>query len=317
MANISKLREMFEKMLLIRSFEEKALSLFKTGTMHGTMHPYIGEEATATGVCCALEPRDIISSTHRGHGHVIAKGIDLNRMMAEFMGKQDGYCRGRGGSMHIADIKSGNLGANGVVGGGIPLAVGAGLTMRMKRQDRVVACFFGDGATNEGSFHESLNLASIWKLPVLFICEDNKYGMSTHRSRSMAVDDIAVRAMSYGMKAQTVDGNDVIAVYEAVKKARQYVRSNGPVLLVCDTYRYHGHSKSDKNKYRTADEIESWKKKDPISRMRADLVSQGLFAAAELDAMETAARQRIEDAVAFANNSPYPSVDTVTDGVYA
>jgi pyruvate dehydrogenase E1 component alpha subunit len=308
---------MFEKMLLIRSFEEKALSLFKTGTMHGTMHPYIGEEATATGVCCALEPRDIISSTHRGHGHVIAKGIDLNRMMAEFMGKQDGYCRGRGGSMHIADIGSGNLGANGVVGGGIPLAVGAGLTTQMKRLDRIVACFFGDGATNEGTFHESLNMASVWKLPVLFVCEDNKYGMSTHRSRSMAIGDITVRAMGYGMEAAAVDGNDVIAVYEAAKKARQYVRSNGPMLLVCDTYRYHGHSKSDANKYRTADEIGAWKKKDPIVRMRAYLAENGLFSAAELDMIEAGAKQQIEDAVAFANSSPYPSVDTVEDGVYA
>lgn len=317
MANISKLREMYEKMLLIRSFEEKALSLFKTGTMHGTMHPYIGEEATAVGVCCALEPQDIISSTHRGHGHVIAKGIDLGRMMAEFMGKQDGYCRGRGGSMHIADIEGGNLGANGVVGGGIPLAVGAGLTTRMKRLDRIVVCFFGDGASNEGAFHESLNLASVWKLPVLFVCEDNKYGMSTHRSRSMAVSDIAVRAASYGMPGETVDGNDVIAVYEVAKKARMYVRSSGPMLLVCDTYRYYGHSKSDTNKYRTVDEIESWKKKDPINRMRAYLIDRGLFTAEELDALAETARQRIEDALAFANSSPYPSPDTVAEGVYA
>ncbi|NLT97989.1 MAG: thiamine pyrophosphate-dependent dehydrogenase E1 component subunit alpha [Christensenellaceae bacterium] len=317
MANISKLAEMYNKMLLIRSFEEKALSLFKSGTMHGTMHPYIGEEATAVGVCCALEPQDIISSTHRGHGHVIAKGIDINRMMAEFMGKQDGYCRGRGGSMHIADIEGGNLGANGVVGGGIPLAVGAGLTTLMKRMNRIVVCFFGDGASNEGAFHESLNLASLWKLPVLFVCEDNKYGMSTHRSRSMAISDISVRAASYGMPGETVDGNDAIAVYEAAKKARAYVRSSGPMLLVCDTYRYCGHSKSDTNKYRTAEEIEVWKKKDPIERMRAYLIDRGFFTAEELDAMAEAARQRIEDAVAFANNSPYPSPDTVAQGVYA
>jgi len=317
MANTSKLREMYEKMLLIRSFEEKALSLFKTGAMHGTMHPYIGEEATAVGVCCALEPQDIISSTHRGHGHVIAKGIDINRMMAEFMGKQDGYCRGRGGSMHIADIGGGNLGANGVVGGGIPLAVGAGLTARMKRMNRIVVCFFGDGASNEGTFHESLNLASVWKLPVLFVCEDNKYGMSTHRSRSMAISDIAVRAAGYGMPGKTVDGNDAIAVYEAAKKARTYVLSTGPLLLVCDTYRYFGHSKSDTNKYRTQAEIENWKKKDPIVRMRAYLIDRGLFTAEELDALAEAARQRIEDAEAFANSSPYPSPDTVAEGVYA
>jgi len=312
-----KLREMYDKMLLTRAFEEKAVALFSGGAAHGTMHPYVGEEATATGVCCALQPQDIISSTHRGHGHCISKGIDLNRMMAEFLGREAGYCKGRGGSMHIADISGGNLGANGVVGGGIPLAVGAGLAAQMKGLDRIVVCFFGDGASSEGSFHESLNLASVWKLPVLFVCEDNKYGMSTHRSRAMAIDDIALRAKSYGMKGKTIDGNDVIGVYRETKRARGYVRENGPMLLVCDTYRYLGHSKSDTNKYRTSEEIEQWKKKDPIRRMREYLLEKGLFLAEELNAAEERAARAVEDAAAFAQNCPYPSIDTIMDDVYA
>jgi pyruvate dehydrogenase E1 component alpha subunit len=319
MGSISKkkLEEMYEKMLLTRNFEEKVAYFFSMGMVHGTTHLYVGEEATATGVCCALEPRDVMASTHRGHGQCISKGIDLNRMMAEFLGKEAGYCKGKGGSMHIADIGGGNLGANGVVGGGIPLAVGAGLTTQMKGIDRIVVCFFGDGASNEGSFHESLNLASIWKLPVLFVCEDNKYGMSMSSKRSMAINDIATRAASYGMKGKTIDGNDVIGVYEETKKAREYVRKNGPMLLVCDTYRYLGHSKSDANKYRTKEEIESWKQKDPIKRMRAYLIEKNLFAAGELDAIEARAKQKIEDAVTFAQNSPYPSIDTILDDVYA
>lgn len=319
MGSISKkkLEEMLEKMLLTRNFEEKVAYLFSMGMVHGTTHLYVGEEATATGVCCALEPQDIISSTHRGHGQCISKGIDIDRMMAEFLGKEAGYCKGKGGSMHIADIGSGNLGANGVVGGGIPLAVGAGITTQMKGIDRIVVCFFGDGATNQGTFHEALNLASVWKLPVLFVCEDNKYGMSTHRSRSMGVSDIAVRAQSYGIKGRTIDGNDAIAVYEEARKARQYVRKNGPMLLVCDTYRYLGHSKSDANVYRTKEEIEAWKAKDPIKQLKAYLTDKKLFSAEELDAVEKRAKQKIEDAMTFAQNCPYPSIDTIMDDVYA
>ncbi len=319
MASISKkkLEEMFEKMLLTRHFEEKVAYFFSMGMVHGTTHLYVGEEASATGVCCALEPQDVIASTHRGHGQCISKGIDIRRMMAEFLGKEAGYCKGKGGSMHIADIGSGNLGANGVVGGGIPLAVGAGITTQMKGIDRIVVGFFGDGATNQGTFHEALNLASIWKLPVLFVCEDNKYGMSMHRNRAMAIDDIAIRAQSYGMKGKTIDGNDAVVVYEETKKAREYVRKNGPMLLVCDTYRYLGHSKSDANVYRTKEEIEEWKAKDPIKRLKAYMLDKKLFTGEEIELIEKRAKQTIEDAVEFATNSPYPSIDTILDDVYA
>lgn len=312
-----KLEEMYEKMLLTRYFEEKVAYFFSMGMVHGTTHLYVGEEATATGVCCALEPEDMIASTHRGHGHCISKGIDIGRMMAEFLGKEVGYCKGKGGSMHIADIEKGNLGANGVVGGGIPLAVGAGITTQMKKIDRIIVCFFGDGATNQGTFHESLNLASIWKLPVLFVCEDNKYGMSMSRYKSMNIDDIAERARSYGIPGKTIDGNDVIKVYEETKAAREYVKKNGPMLLVCDTYRFLGHSKSDANKYRTKEEIAQWKAKCPIKRMRAYLIDNKVFSETEVNAIEERAKQTIEEAVKFAENSPYPSIDTILDDVYA
>jgi len=317
--NISKqkLEEMYEKMLLTRYFEEKVAFFFSMSMVHGTTHLYVGEEATATGVCCALEPEDMIASTHRGHGHCISKGIDIGRMMAELLGKEAGYCKGKGGSMHIADIEKGNLGANGIVGGGIPLAVGAGITTQMKKIDRIIVCFFGDGATNQGTFHESLNLASIWKLPVLFVCEDNKYGMSMSRYKAMNIDDIAERARSYGIPGKTIDGNDVIKVYEETKAAREYVRKNGPMLLVCDTYRFLGHSKSDANKYRTKEEIAQWKTKCPIKRMRAYLIDNKVFSETEVKEIEERAKQTIEEAVKFAENSPYPSIDTILDDVYA
>lgn len=312
-----KLEEMYEKMLLTRYFEEKVAYFFSTGMVHGTTHLYVGEEATATGVCCALEPQDLIASTHRGHGQCISKGIDINRMMAELLGKENGYCKGKGGSMHIADLEGGNLGANGVVGGGIPLTVGAGLTTQMKKLDRIVVGFFGDGATNQGTFHESLNLASVWKLPVLFVCEDNKYGISMSRYKSINVKDIAVRAEAYGIYGKTIDGNDAVSVYEETKSAREYVKANGPMLLVCDTYRYLGHSKSDANVYRTKEEIAGWKAKDPIKRMREYLLENNVFSEVEVKVIEDRAKQIIEDAVAFAESSPYPSADTIMDDVYA
>ena len=319
MAKISKqkLEEMYEKMLLTRKFEEKVAYFFSMGMVHGTTHLYVGEEATATGVCCALETNDVIASTHRGHGQCISKGIDIKRMMAEFLGREAGYCKGKGGSMHIADLEGGNLGANGVVGGGIPLAVGAGITTQMKKIDRIVVCFFGDGAANQGTFHESLNLASIWKLPVLFVCEDNKYGMSMSRYKAMNIEDIAIRAKSYGIPGKTIDGNDVVTVYEETQKARKYVKENGPMLLVCDTYRFLGHSKSDANVYRTKDEIAQWKAKGPLKQMRKYLLENKVFAESELKAIEDRAVQTIEEAVLFAESSPYPSIDTIMDDVYA
>ena len=311
------LKEMLTKMMLTRKFEEKVAYFFSMGMVHGTTHLYVGEEASATGICCAMAPQDLMTSTHRGHGQCISKGMDLKKMMAELLGKESGYCKGKGGSMHIADLDSGNLGANGVVGGGQCLAVGAGMTTVMKKIDRIVVCFFGDGASNEGSFHEALNLASIWTLPVLFVCENNQYGMSMSKKRSMNIDDIATRASSYGMPGETIDGNDVLQVYEKMKQAREYVRNNGPMLLVCNTYRYLGHSKSDANVYRTKEEINEWKEKDPIKRFKEYLISNNFMTQKEVDGLEAKTTQEIEDAVTFAEGSAYPSLDTIMDDVYA
>ncbi|MDL2258132.1 thiamine pyrophosphate-dependent dehydrogenase E1 component subunit alpha [Eubacteriales bacterium OttesenSCG-928-K08] len=312
-----KYAEMLEKMLLTRRFEEKVSYFFAMGMIHGTTHLYVGEEAVATGVCTALKQEDLIVSTHRGHGHCISKGIDLNKMMAELLGKSTGYCKGKGGSMHIADLNVGNLGANGVVGGGLPLAVGAGLTTQMKKIDRIVVCFFGDGASNQGTFHESLNLAAVWKLPILFVLENNKYGMSNSIKNSTAIDNLTVRADSYGMKGTEVDGMDVLKVHAATIEARNYVLQNGPMLLVCDTYRYLGHSKSDANVYRTTEEIESWKARDAIAQLENYLVENKIFTQDEIDAFEKDTRQQIEDATAYAQKSDYPSINDIETDVYA
>ncbi len=312
-----KLKQIYEKMLLIRYFEEKVAHLFSVGVMHGTTHLYVGEEAVAAGVISAMEGADVMLSTHRGHGHCIAKGIDIGEMMAEMLGRQTGSCGGRGGSMHIADPAHGNLGSNGVVAGGVPLAVGAALAMKQKNTGQAAVCFFGDGATNQGSFHEALNLASIWKLPVLFVCEDNQYGLSTNRRRSMNVGDITLRAQSYGIEGKSIDGNDAAAVYRESVKALKYVRENGPMLLVCETYRIYGHSKSDKNVYRTSEEIAQWKENDPIKRMKNALLADGRISAEELESIDTRAMRDIEAALKFAKESPYPSVQAVCDGVYA
>ncbi len=309
--------EMYDTMLTIRAFEEKVAYFFSRGMIHGTTHLYVGEEATAVGVISNLSNEDLITSTHRGHGHTIAKGIDINRMMAELLGKEDGYCKGKGGSMHIADLTRGNLGANGIVGGGIPIAVGAGITTKMKKLDRAVVCFFGDGALNEGSFHESVNLASIWNLPVLFVCEDNQYGMSMSRRKSINLEDLAERAKAYGIPGASMDGNDVFAVYDAAHEGIDYVKKNGPMLLISETYRYMGHSKSDANRYRTKEEIAEWKKRDPIGRLRRHLLDNGLAEEAFLDEREAAATQVIEDAVAYAEKSPEPKIDDILDDVYA
>lgn len=311
------LLDMYKKMNLIRAFEEKVAYFFSRGMIHGTTHLYIGEEATAVGAIANLSNEDLITSTHRGHGHTIAKGIDINRMMAELLGKANGYCKGKGGSMHIADLTRGNLGANGIVGGGIPIAVGAGMTVKMRKEDRVVVCFFGDGALNEGSFHESVNLAAIWDLPVLFICEDNQYGMSMSRRRSIKLDDLAERARGYGIPGKTIDGQNVFEVYDEVSEALTYVRSNGPMLLVSETYRYLGHSKSDANRYRTKEEIEEWKKRDPIAILHAAIVERGLADEKVLDGVEKSARGEIEAAVEFADASPEPDLDDILNDVYA
>ncbi len=310
------LLNIYKKMLLTRIFEEKAAELFAKGKIHGTTHLYVGEEAVAAGVCAALKKSDYITSTHRGHGHCISKGMDIRSMMAELLGRETGCSKGRGGSMHMADIKNNNLGENGIVGGGCPIAAGAALAVKKKGEDAVVVCFFGDGASNEGSFHEAANLASVWKLPVLFVCESNRYGMSMSTDKSMNIKDIEVRARSYGFPGKTVDGNDAAAVYEEAKAAREYVRNSGPMLLVCETYRISGHSKSDKNVYRSKKEIADWQKKDPIKRMKQYLSGNG-FSSGEIEAMDAQAADEIEEAIGFAISSPYPSADTITDHVYA
>jgi pyruvate dehydrogenase E1 component alpha subunit len=312
-----KLSEMYQKMATTRAFEETAAKLFTLGKVHGTAHFCIGEEATGSGVCAALEPQDQIYATHRGHGQSISKGMDVNRMMAEFMGKSTGVCKGKGGCMHIADISAGNLGANGIVGGGIPIAVGAALSTAMQKIDRIVVCFFGDGASNQGTFHESLNLASVWKLPILFACVNNCYGMSMRVNNSMNISDISTRASSYGIPGVSVDGNDVVAVYEATRKAREHVRTQGPVLMVLNTYRILGHSKSDAGAYRTKDEVEEWKRKDPIKRMKTWLLDKHLSTEAKLAAMDAKAEKTIEEALAYAEASPEPSLDAIEEDLYA
>jgi pyruvate dehydrogenase E1 component alpha subunit len=312
-----KLAGMYEKMLLTRTFEETAAKLFTQGKVHGTAHFCIGEEATGIGVCAALEPQDQIYATHRGHGQSIGKGMDVKRMMAEFLGKATGVCRGKGGCMHIAELAVGNLGANGIVAGGIPIAVGSALSARMQGIDRVVVDFFGDGAANEGSFHEALNLAAIWKLPILFVCVNNQYGMSMHVSKHMAIPDIALRASSYGMPGRSVDGNDIFQVYEAAREARQHVRSQGPLLLVTNTYRIMGHSKSDANVYRTKEEVQEWRKRCPIKRMRERLLAEDLFQAAELEEIEAGAERVVREALDFAESSPEPALDSAVEDVYA
>ncbi|MDH5441859.1 MAG: thiamine pyrophosphate-dependent dehydrogenase E1 component subunit alpha, partial [Candidatus Bathyarchaeota archaeon] len=248
-------------MLEIRRFEEKVWDLFGRNLIPGTLHLYIGEEATAVGVCVNLRVDDYITSTHRGHGHCIAKEARLEPMMAELLGKKTGYCKGKGGSMHVADASVGILGATAVVGSGIPIAVGAGLSCKMRKTDQVVACFFGDGASNNGTFHESLNMAAIWKLPIVFVCENNLYAMGTRISNVTAIDNIAQRAIAYGMPGVTVDGNDAVAVFQAARGAVERARKGeGPTLLECQTYRHKGHSRFDPATYRPQEEVEEWMK---------------------------------------------------------
>jgi TPP-dependent pyruvate/acetoin dehydrogenase alpha subunit len=312
-----KLKEIYIKMTQTRSFEETAARLFTEGKVHGTAHFCIGEEATGIGVCCALDKEDYIAATHRGHNQSIGKGMSLDRMMAEFLGKETGYCKGKGGCMHIADFSVGSLGANGIVGGGIPIAVGAALSQKMRKDPHMTVGFFGDGASNEGSFHESVNLAAVWKLPVLFVCVNNLYAMSTPIDKQMNIRDLSQRALAYGIRGVAMDGNDAIGIYLAALEAKEYVKANGPMLLVLNTYRHMGHSKSDANVYRTKEEIEQWKKRDPIPRMRAQLLAERIFTAAELDAIEAQSKKDVEEAVRFAEASPNPKVENVLDDVYA
>jgi TPP-dependent pyruvate/acetoin dehydrogenase alpha subunit len=292
------LKEMLLKMHLTRVFEDAAFQQYALGKVHGTMHLCAGQEAVAVGAIAALRPDDMITSTHRGHGHAIAKGQDINTMMAELLAKETGVCRGRGGSMHMADLNVGSLGANGVVSGGLPLSVGAGLSIHLRHSDQVCICFFGDGASNEGAFHESINMAAVWKLPVIFLCENNQYGMSMSLSRANSSANIADRAVGYGIPGETVDGMDPLAVHAAVKRAVAHARSgNGPTLINALTYRYYGHSKSDKQLYRTKQEVAAWRDRDPIPTFANRLIAAGILSAAEAAAIEAQAQQIVEDSI--------------------
>ncbi|NTU74862.1 MAG: thiamine pyrophosphate-dependent dehydrogenase E1 component subunit alpha [Anaerolineaceae bacterium] len=310
--------KMLEQMYQTRYFEENAESLYTRGLVHGTMHLSIGMEASPIGSIATLEEEDYIIHHHRGHGHTIAKGADLTLMMAEFLGKEAGYCRGRGGSMHIADVPGRNLGATGIVGGGIPTATGIALALKMQRSKQVLLSFFGDGASNEGEFHESLNMASIWKLPVVFICDNNQYGMSMAAEKSMNIKHVATRAASYGIPGITVDGNDVLAVYTAVKDAVDYARSGeGPSLVENLTYRWRGHSKSDRNLYRTTEEIAEWQKNDPIPRFANTLLENNILTKEEIEAIDHLAEEKILKAAETAITFPEPSPENMEAEVYA
>lgn len=310
--------EMLKRMMLIRAFEEKAEELFMKNLVHGTMHLSVGEEAVAVGSIFALNREDYITSTHRGHGHMIAKGGDIKKMFAEFLGKDTGYCHGRGGSMHIADFSLNNIGATGIVGAGIPIATGAAFAIKYMRRKEIVLCFFGDGAANEGTFYESLNMASIWNLPIIFMCENNMYAMSSPVSKFIPTPNISDRAKSFSIPGVTVDGMDVIAVYEVTKEAADRARNGGgPTLIEAKTYRYKGHSKSDKNVYRTKEEIEEWKKKDPIVNFIKKLKELGDLNDKTLESIKNDVEKTIEEGVNFALNSKEPSPDTLMWYVYA
>ncbi len=313
----SQLKDIYFMMNKIRKFEEKALHLFETNKLRGSVHLCIGEEAGPATVCALLNPDDYITSTHRGHGHCIAKGADVRMALAELMGKATGYCKGRGGSMHIADVDAGNLGANAIVGGGIPIAVGAALASQMQKNGRIAVSFFGDAATNEGVFHEALNFAAVWKMPVVFVCENNGYGISVPQWESTAVKDISVRAAAYDIPGVTVDGNDVLAIAQAFKAAEERARAGeGPTLIECKTYRWLGHWTGDPQPYRTREEVEEWKKKCPIKRLKEYLLENNMATEEELTALEDKAQALIDEAEEFALNSPEPDPAHVMDDVF-
>lgn len=311
-------REVLSTMWKIRKFEEGVDDLFGRGLMHGTMHLSIGQEAVATAACLALNRDDYITSTHRGHGHCIAKGADLEKMMAELLAKETGYCRGRGGSMHIADTTTGNLGANGIVAGGVPIAAGAALSAQMRGTSQVAVCFHGDGAMGEGAWHEGVILAAMWDLPVVFICENNKYGMSMNSEEAFRLEQLSDRAKGYGIPGYTVDGNDVQAVFEVVNEAVTRARAgNGPTFIEAKTYRWKGHSKSDKNLYRTREEIAEWRERDPILAFEKKALAAGSLTTQDIEQVRNEARDELRDAVQKANAAPDASADELLSAVYA
>jgi pyruvate dehydrogenase E1 component alpha subunit len=313
------LHTMYHTMVRIRLFEQRIMELFQQGRLPGFLHVSIGQEAVPTGVCAHLRPNDYISSTHRGHGDVIAKGARLDRMMAELYGKKTGYCKGKGGSMHIADLELGILGANGIVGAGIPIATGTALAFKMRRTDQVAVCFFGDGGANTGAFHEGLNLASVWHLPVVFVCQNNQYAESTPQRVHQKIKDIAVRAVAYDIPGETVDGMDVLEVYrvagEAIARARG---GGGPTLIECKTYRFYGHYVGDPGTaYRRPEEVEEWKQRDPIVAFRRRLLAEGMATEAELTAIDAAVQGELEAAIRFAEASPEPDPEDALQDIYA
>lgn len=313
-----KMIQMYTTMYRIRQFEAKLQEFFAASKIPGFVHLYLGEEAVAAGTCAALRDDDYITSTHRGHGHLIAKGGDLKLMMAEIFGKSTGYCKGKGGSMHIADINLGILGANGIVGGGGPIAAGAGMAIQYREEDRVVVCFFGDGASNQGTTQEALNLASAWQLPVVFVNENNGYGISCHISKSMAITDIADRAAAYDMPGVIVDGNDVVAVNEAISAAVERARKGeGPSLIECKTYRWRGHFEGDPCTYREDDEVDEWIKKDPLPRFSTKLLEGKILTKKELDKLQAKVDAELQQAIAFAEESPLPKPADMFDDIYA
>lgn len=308
----------YNKMHEIRDFEETAYKLFLENKLWGSVHMYTGEEAVASAVCAQLTDADYIASTHRGHGHCIAKGAELDRALAELMGRETGYCKGRSGSMHIADFTKGNLGANAIVGGGIPIATGAGLSIKMQNKPNVAVAFFGDGASNQGTFHESINMAAVWKLPVIYVCENNQFGMTVPVEQSTSVRDISVRAAGYGIVGETVDGNDAVAVYEAFARAKQRaLNGEGPTLLECKTYRWRGHWTGDPEPYRSREDVDWWKEnKDPIKLFGAYLTEKKLATAEELEKIAAEAAARMAKAEEFALSSPEPDPAHVLDDVF-
>ena len=311
------LLEIYRKMVSVRTFEETAADLFLKGQLPGFLHCYIGEEAVAAGVCAHLSPQDMITSTHRGHGHAVAKGARFDMMMAELFAKKTGYCHGKGGSMHIADLDLGILGANGIVGGGVPIAAGAGLALKMKGSDRVTVAFFGDGASNTGAFYEGVNLAAVWNLPVVFVCENNQYAESTPRTTHQKVNYVSDRAAAFNIPGVTMDGMDVFEVYQKTGEAIDRARTGGgPTLLEARTYRFLGHFVGDPQPYRTREEVEQWKQRDPILLFRQRVLPEGKIAAEELDAIDAAIKKEMEAAVQFGRESPEPEIESALQDIF-
>jgi len=313
-----KLLLMVERMLKVRHFEDRVKDLFAAGEMPGFVHLYLGEEAVAVGACAALNDDDYITSTHRGHGHIIAKGGDVKRMMAELYGKATGYNKGKGGSMHIADPSLGILGANGIVGAGLPIATGAGLSAKLRKSGQVTVCFFGDGASNQGTFHEAINIAAAFDLPVVYVCENNLYAVGTRQGDVRKVEDIADRGVGYDIPGLAVDGNDVVAVYEACKEAVDRARAGmGPTLIECKTYRWRTHFEGEPDTYRPPEEVEAWIKREPIAPYRKLLIEQGVLTEAQADEIEADVVRELDEAVEFARQSPLPEPETALQGLWA